>query len=120
MAKGDFQEMRVRSYSEMTYYSALALRRLGRTARATKLLRELLAYARELRNTDARADYFATSLPALLLFEDDLQRRQKTIAMFLEAQAWLGLGHRLKGRRLLEIVLDRDPSHGSAADLIKY
>ena len=34
--------MSVKSFSEMTYYSALALKRLGRTAEAAKLLHDLL------------------------------------------------------------------------------
>jgi predicted oxidoreductase (fatty acid repression mutant protein) len=77
--------MSVRQFSEMTYYSALAWQRLGRKARAKKLLRALLAHARQLARTKAKIDYFATSLPTMLLFEDDLQARQTTTALFLEA-----------------------------------
>ena len=46
--KGDFQEMSVRAFSEMTYYSALSWEKLGQRARAKKLFRDLLAYARKL------------------------------------------------------------------------
>lgn len=116
--KGDFQEMSVRAFSEMTYYSALAWRRLGQKARADRLLRDLLAYARALGRAPAKIDYFATSLPTMLLFSDDLDRRQKTTALFLEAQARLGLGQPAAGRRLLRVVLQRDPSHALAADLL--
>ncbi len=115
---GDFQDMSVRSFSEMTYYSALAWRRLGQNARAKKMLRDLLAYARQLAKTPAKIDYFATSLPTMLLFDDDLQARQATTAMFLEAQARLGLGQKAAARRLLRTVLRRDPSHARARDLI--
>ena len=69
--RGDFQEMSVRVFSEMTYYSALALERLGQRARSRALLRGLLDYARLLEKTPAKIDYFATSLPAMLLFDDD-------------------------------------------------
>ena len=110
--------MSVRAFSEMTYYSALALQRLGRKEKARKLLRELLAYARKLRKTEAKIDYFATSLPAMLLFEDDLQFRQETTALLLEAQVRLGLGKKAQGRSLLKKVLKRDPSHALAADLL--
>lgn len=114
---GDFQDMSVRAYSEMTYYSALAWQRLGRRARADKLLRDLLAYARDLARSKAKIDYFATSLPALLLFTEDLNARQQTTALFLEAQARLGLGQRTAARRLLQQVLTRDPNHALAQDL---
>jgi tetratricopeptide (TPR) repeat protein len=115
---GDFQEMAVRAYSEMTYYSALAWARLGEARRSRKLLTELRAYARRLARTDAKVDYFATSLPTMLLFNDDLQARQQTTALFLEAQAELGLGNRRGARQKLQTVLRRDPNHAAAADLL--
>jgi tetratricopeptide (TPR) repeat protein len=86
-AEGDFQEMSTRPYSEMTYFSALAWRRLGEEDRAVRLAAGLEAYVTELRSTPARVDYFATSLPTMLLFADDLQARRETTAAFLAAQA---------------------------------
>ena len=115
---GDFQEMSVRPYSEMTYYSALALRRLGRNEEAKELLRDLLRYARALAPSEARIDYFATSLPAMLLFNDDPQRRSRIAALFLEAQASIGLGFERRGRRLIDKVLEGEPSHPIAADMM--
>lgn len=115
--KGDFQNMSVRPFSEMTYYSALSLAKLGHTASAKKMFRDLLAYARQLKKTKATIDYFATSLPTMLLFDEDLQERQTTTALFLEAQALLGLGHTKEARQLLRQVLRRDPNHALARDL---
>ncbi|PAW78199.1 MAG: DUF5107 domain-containing protein [Verrucomicrobia bacterium Tous-C9LFEB] len=115
--KGDFQNMSVRAFSEMTYYSALAWEKLGQKARAKKKLRDLLAYARQLRKTKATIDYFATSLPTMLLFDEDLQERQTTTALFLEAQAFTGLGRMTEARKALRLVLRRDPNHALAQDL---
>jgi tetratricopeptide (TPR) repeat protein len=117
--KGDFQEMRVRAFSEMTYYSALSLEKLDERAKAGKLFKDLLDFAKALRSAPAKIDYFATSLPTLLLFDDDLQFRQETTALFLEAQAFLGLGKAAKAKALLHRVLERDPNHAPAADLLK-
>ena len=116
--RGDFQEMSVRAFSEMTYYSALAWERLGKKASAQKLLRQLLTYALDLQKAEAKIEYFATSLPTMLLFEDNLQSRQETTALFLQAQAQLGLGSRGRARALLRTVLKRDPNHALAADLL--
>jgi tetratricopeptide (TPR) repeat protein len=118
--KGDFQEMTVRAFSEMTYYSAQSLKRLGQNAKASALFRDLLAYGRKLQKKKAKIDYFATSLPAMLLFDDDLQFRQETTAIFLQAQAQLGLGQKVKARRLLRTVLRRDPNHAKAADFLNH
>ena len=116
--RGDFQEMRVRTYSEMTYSSALALGKLGKAGEMRCLLMGLLSHARKLATAEATIDYFATSLPTMLLFEDDLRRRQGTSALFLRAQAQLGIGRKALARRLLGEVLDRDPNHAMAADLL--
>jgi tetratricopeptide (TPR) repeat protein len=116
--KGDFQEMAVRAFSDLTYYSALSLERLGRRQSAQRLLRDLLAYARELARTPAKIDYFATSLPTMLVFEDDLQKRQATAARFMEAQALFGLNRTAEARKLLRRVLALDPNHPRAADLL--
>ena len=114
---GDFQEMSVRAYSDMTYFSARALEKLGRRAAARKLFQALFTHARELARTPAMIDYFATSLPTMLLFDDNLQYRQITAARFMQAQAELGLGKAPLARRHLGEVLRRDPSHAAAADL---
>src|SRR5262245_4934020 len=111
--------MSVRAYSEMTYFSAKSLKCLKKKSVAKNLLKKLLAYARKLAKAQAQIDYFATSLPTMLLFEDDLDFRQQTTAMFLEAQAKLGLAHKKKASELLRKVLKRDPNHPLARDLLE-
>ena len=115
--RGDFQDMSVRAFSEMTYYSALAWKHLGEKEKASQLLLELLAYAKQIHKAEATIDYFATSLPTMLLFDEDLQFRQETNAFFLQAQAHLGLGKIAAANRLLKKTLARDPNHALAADL---
>jgi tetratricopeptide (TPR) repeat protein len=117
--KGDFQEMSIRAFSEMTYYSALSWEKLGQRAKAKKLFRDLLAYAQKLQKSRIKIDYFATSLPTMLLFDDDLQFRQETTALFLQAQARLGLDQKAKAKSLLLTVLNSDPNHAPAADLLE-
>jgi tetratricopeptide (TPR) repeat protein len=116
--KGDFQEMSVRAFGEMTYYSAVSREKLGQRKEAKQLFRDLLAYAREVQKQPSKIDFFATSLPTMLLFDDDLRFRQETTALFLQAQAHLGLGRRTKARRLLQTVLHRDPNHALGADFL--
>ena len=116
--RGDFQGMRVRVFSEMTYYSALALQRLERREEAAATIKGLRAYAETLLATPAKIDYFATSLPTMLLFEQDLQRSQELGARFMLAQASLALGDATRARDVLEEVLREDPNHTAAADLL--
>jgi tetratricopeptide (TPR) repeat protein len=118
-ATGDFRDMKVQSISDMTYWSALALRRLGREEQALALFRQILEHATWLEEQTPRIDYFATSLPAMLLFEDDLKQRQAINASFLKAQAMLGLGLKQEGLDLLQDILRKDRSHPGAIDLLR-
>ena len=115
---GDFQEMSVRLFSEMTYYQAKSLQRLGRDSDARELLEGLREYSVSLKNSTAKIDYFATSLPTMLIFETDLQKRQEIQAAFLGAQAELGLGNTAESSRLIADVLREDPNHQLAADFL--
>jgi tetratricopeptide (TPR) repeat protein len=98
-------------------YRALALRQLGRAEEAEQYLRGLLEQAREQASRQIRIDYFTTSLPTMLLFHDDLQKRNLVEARFLEAQARYGLGETAAALRLLDEVLAMDPNHAGAMDL---
>jgi hypothetical protein len=55
----------------------------------------------------------------MLLFDDDLQFRQETTALFLQAQAQSGLGKKSIAKKLLQTVLRRDPNHALAADFLR-
>jgi hypothetical protein len=116
--RGDFQQMQVRAVSEMTYWSAMALRRLGRDQEAASLFTDTLAYAEALEKEIPKIDYFATSLPAMLLFEEDLQKRQHITATFLRALALLGLGRDSEGQAALDEVQRLDRSHAGARDIL--
>jgi tetratricopeptide (TPR) repeat protein len=117
-SQGDFQQMSINRFSEKTFYSAVAWRQLGEKEKAGQLAHYLLDYAADLKRSVAKIDYFATSLPTMLLFEDDLQLRQEITARFLEAQATLALGDEARAKESLLSVLESDPSHAEAADLL--
>lgn len=117
--RGDFQAMSVQAFSELTCYSALSLERLGKKGAAQKLRLRLRDHARALAKTPAVIDYFATSLPAMLLFEDDLHARPNHAAAVMLAQAEHGLGRVASARGRLRAVLRRDPAHAAASDFLQ-
>jgi len=88
----DFHSMAVTPYSEASYWSGLSLQQLGRTEEANTLFQGMLAYATKMLTQPASIDYFATSLPTLLLFDEDLEERQRTEAERLVSLANKGLG----------------------------
>lgn len=89
---GDFSGMAVADYSPLSYYRGLALRALGREEEAQALFRALHAYAQGQLGQPAKIDYFATSLPNLLVFDEDLQARRDAETHLLLALASEGLG----------------------------
>jgi hypothetical protein len=109
--------MSPRAYSENTYFSVLAARRVGNTDAADQLVTGLEAYIEDLARTPAKIDYFATSLPSLLLFDDDPQRRQDVEVELLRAQVALLADEQATALRLLDTILLADPSHELALDL---
>ena len=80
-----------------TYYSALALDRLGYRLKSRSVLRKIVDRSRELR---AQGD--------------------EITANFLEAQARVGLGQLDRARRLLGTVLSLDPGHLKADSLLRF
>jgi predicted Zn-dependent protease len=102
----------------MCYYKALALRSLGRTSAAGELLQEMKERLQAERKIEPVIDYFATSLPNFLVFEDDLTFRKEIECTFTEALVDLGLGSDLDAAQKLQRVVDRDPNHLAAQTML--
>ena len=103
-----------------SYFQALALRELGDDAAGRTVLASLTKFADQLARTEPKIDYFATSLPNLLLFDDDLGKRNRVEAELLGALAGHGLGDAKTATRQLEQVLDEDPNHQVAAEMLRW
>jgi hypothetical protein len=59
----------------------------------------------------ANIEYFATSLPDLLLFEDDLEKRNRVECLFLRGLAKQGLGQGADACEDYREVLRLDSNH---------
>ena len=116
--RGDFQQMSVMSISDMTYWTALAYKALGEDAIAGDLFEQILNRSFELEKETPRIEYFATSLPAMLLFEEDLVKRNKIAALYLRSQAWAGMGRYREAEDALQALLSMDSNHAGAMDLL--
>lgn len=90
---GDFADMAVTAHSPLSYFRGLALRELGREEEARRLFADLRDYGATRVGQPAKIDYFATSLPNLLVFEEDLQARRDAEHHLLAALGARGLEH---------------------------
>ena len=116
---GDLTEMAVTAHSPLSYYRGLSLRELGREAEAAGLFGALRAFAEAHLGLSAKIDYFATSLPNLLVFEEDLSARRDAENHLLAALAAHGLGDPATAARHLERTQANSCADQRAADLAR-
>ena len=90
---GDFQSMEVKQFSVLSFYKALSLIELGDTETAKSVFESMIAYADSEMQKPAKIDYFATSLPHLLVFDDDIQKLRDKGLLLIKAYVLKGLGH---------------------------
>ncbi len=109
--------MAVTAHGPLSYYRGLSLRELGRKDEADALFRSLLGFAESRLNERAKIDYFATSLPNLLVFDEDLQARRNAEYHLFIALAHYGLGDSASAKVSLQEVLAFDSSNQQAVDL---
>ena len=89
--QGDFQGMQVIEHSHLSYYRGLSLIELNRAEEAATLFKAIKDYALKEMEAEAQIEYFATSLPLLLVFEDDLTKVKNEKAQHLLALAEEGM-----------------------------
>ena len=117
--RGDFLNMALRTISPMTFWSAMAMHCAGDRNAAREVFTALLNDSIRREQESPKIDYFATSLPAMLLFTADLALQNRVEAMFLRAQAFQGLGQFNEAESLLNEVLELDRNHLAAAELLR-
>jgi tetratricopeptide (TPR) repeat protein len=103
-----------------SYFQAMALQALGNDRAADAVLASLEKFAAELTEMEPKIDYFATSLPNLLLFDDDLGRRNRIESLFLGALIIHGRGDGEEATTQLRMVIAYDPNHLCAAEMIHW
>lgn len=99
---------------DQIFYQGLSLLKLERQEEAHARFRGLIDYGKEHLEDEVKIDYFAVSLPDLMIFDDDLNKRNRVHCLYLQGLGYLGLGQGKKARQLLEEVLVLEASHQGA------
>ncbi|MBQ7596109.1 MAG: DUF5107 domain-containing protein, partial [Clostridia bacterium] len=95
---------------EMIFYQGMALKKLGRTDDANERFDKLIAYADSHIDDEIVIDYFAVSLPDLLVFDEDLNLKNRLHCMFMKALGLFGKGEKEKSKKLFEKALAKNPN----------
>ncbi|RYE59114.1 MAG: DUF5107 domain-containing protein [Sphingobacteriales bacterium] len=93
------------------FYQGLALQKLGQQEKAEPLFHKLIAYGQGHANDEVKIDYFAVSLPDLLVFDDDLNLRNHLHCIYLQALGYIGARNFTVANELLETVLNINAAH---------
>ncbi len=97
------------------FYQGLALIKLGRTEDANGRFMKLIDYGEKHIFDTAKIDYFAVTLPDLLIWEDDLQKRHTLHCHYLIGLGYLGLHNIEKAISNFKTVLVMDMNHSGAS-----
>ncbi len=103
-----------------SYFRALSLRELGEEQAARAVLSNLAEFAADRMEATPKIDYFATSLPNMLLFDDDLDKRNRVESRLLSALACHGLGDPEQAIQELEWVVVEDPNDLFAVETLGW
>ncbi len=93
------------------FYQGMALLKLGRTGEANGRFHKLVNYGEKHLFDKVRMDYFAVSLPDLLIWEDNMQVRNEIHCKYMMALGYCGLGNKDKSMRYLGEAEALDINH---------
>ena len=96
---------------EMIYYQGLAYRKLGDEEQAVERFRKLEDYGKKHIGDEIKIDYFAVSLPDLLIFEENLDERNRKHCLFMMSLGLKGLGRSDEAEKCAEELLAMDNAH---------
>ena len=96
------------------FYQGVAQRKLGNYQLAEVIFNKLIEYGRRHMNDEVKLDYFAVSLPNMLIFDDDLNLRNRVHAMFIQGLGYLGLNKKEQATGTFKEILMLDAAHQGA------
>ncbi|MEX2601760.1 MAG: DUF5107 domain-containing protein [Balneolaceae bacterium] len=95
-------------------YQGFAWQKLGNPEKAAEIYQMLIDYGQKHMNDEVKIDYFAVSLPDLLIFDGDLSLRNKIHCTYMIALGSIGSGNVEEARTQLNKVLEWDAMHFGA------
>ncbi len=101
------------------YYQGLAMKKLGMEDEAEQIFNKLIDYGFRHINDEVRIDYFAVSLPDLLIWDYDLRQRNIIHCQYLIGLGLLGLGENESAGEWLSKAFTADPNHQGVQSHLK-
>jgi len=93
------------------FYAGLCYRALGKEDKARGLFNKLISYGKQHLFDNIVMDYFAVSLPDLLIWEDSLDAKNRIHCLYMLALGYFALGDKEHGAQYLGEVEQLDINH---------
>ncbi len=93
------------------FYAGLCYRKLGQEDKARSLFNKLINYGKQHIYDHVTMDYFAVSLPDLLIWEDSLDTKNLIHCKYMLALGYYGMGDKERAERYLKEVEALDNNH---------
>ena len=93
------------------FYAGLCYRKLGQEDKARSLFHKLINYGKQHIFDHVTMDYFAVSLPDLLIWEDSLDMKNRIHCLYMLALGYYGMGDKEHAERYLSEVEQLDINH---------
>lgn len=93
------------------FYAGLAFRALGNENKARAYFNRLVDYGKQHLHDHVSMDYFAVSLPDLLIWDGDLDLSNRIHCLYMLALGYFGLGETAKSTRYLSEAAALDVNH---------
>jgi tetratricopeptide (TPR) repeat protein len=93
------------------FYQGLGWKKLGTPDQATSIFQRLIDFGAAHLDDKIRIDYFAVSLPDLLVFDQDLDLRNRIHCHYLMGLGYLGLGQGAQAEEHFQAVLATNANH---------
>lgn len=100
--------------ADYLFWQGMALRKCGNIAQADQHFRGFIAWAEQHRDDVPQADFFAVSLPDLVVLDVSAQQQHQQHCLFIEALGHLGLGNIPASQQVMQWLLRINPAHDKA------
>ncbi len=100
---------------EMVFYKGLALKALQKNEEAKSCFDKLILYGQTHLDDRVHIDYFAVSLPDLLIFDEDLDEKNRVHCLFMAALGHIGNGQKEQAREIMARIANENPNHAGIA-----
>ncbi len=106
--------------ADMLLYQGLARYKLGDVKGGNRMMYKLIDFGEQHLRDEVKIEYFAVSLPDLMIYEEDLTLKNRAHCNYVMGLGNLGLGRKTEAAGFFEETLKADPFHLNCGILLGF